>query len=81
MNNRQFKDAFLRSKVSECLTNARLCILSRVPASNFSSIEDAKAAQRQATRALAFARQLSPTQTNRAVRAHLVQVLEAIGHV
>jgi len=68
MTNRQYKDAFLRSKITECLSIAK----ARVGLDNTTALE-------HLSRALAFARQLPPTTPkNRAIRAHIATAIEVL---
>jgi hypothetical protein len=74
MTNNQYKNAFLRSKVNECLHQAAFYIKG-----DWQLPELAKAtAIEHLNRGLAFARQLPDIPKNRAIRAHIVTAIELL---
>lgn len=68
MNNHQYKDAFLRSKVTECLHDAASQVHQGTP----------ETAIWQLSRALAYARQLPDNTKYRALRMHIMQAKTAL---
>lgn len=72
MTNNQYRNKFLLSKATECLTEAaRLLSLPNAPATRAAQLYQLNAA-------LAFARQLPATPKHRAIRAHIVSAIGAL---
>lgn len=76
MNNHQYKNVFLRSEVTTALREATTFVRSFKAGDQSAKPE----ALRCLNRALAFARQLSDTQSNMATRAHIVSALSWLEH-